>query len=164
VPGTIDVPPSLWQQTTSAVPGLGNTDQFIKNITAEGAGELDPQALRNIQDTAARFGVSSGMPGSNATPNSLAFNKTLRDVGLDTYAVKQQGIKDYNSLLGSISGLQTPQSLAAEIAAHNAQLKAAPDPQTASQQQLANYLAALNATRGPAGGTGGYMPSTGTGN
>lgn len=164
VPGTIDIPPSLWQQTTSAIPALGNTAQLTNNIMSELQGDINPQALKNMQDAAAAYGVSSGMPGSNAIPGTLAFNKNLRNIGLDTQAIQHQGAQDYNSLLGAISGLQTPQSLAAEIAAHNAQLKSAPDPTAAAQQQLANYLAGLNAARGLGGGTGGFRPSGGTGN
>lgn len=164
VPGVIGLPPSPWQQATSAIPALANTGQLTNNIMSELQGDINPQALKNMQDAAAAYGISSGMPGSNAIPGTLAFNKNLRNIGLDTQAVQHQGAQDYSSLLGSVAGLQTPQSLAAEIAAHNAQLKAAPDPAKAAQQQLANYLAALNATRGPGGGTGGGgRPSAGTG-
>lgn len=165
VPGTIGVPPSPWQQATSAVPALGNTSQLTGNIMSELQGDINPQALKNMQDAAAAYGVSSGMPGSNAQPGTLAFNKNLRNIGLDTQAIQHQGAQDYNSLLGAISGLQTPQGLAAEIAAHNAQLRAAPDPAQAAQQQLANYWNALNAMRGPGGGTGGnpLNPGGGTG-
>lgn len=164
VPGTIGIPPSAWQQLTSLNPALGNTTQLTNNILSEIQGDINPQALKNMQDAAARFGVSSGMPGSNAIPGTLANNANLRNIGLDTLQVQQQGLKDYNSLLGSLAGLQTPQSLAAEIAAHNAQLRAAPDPTSAANQQLANYWAALNAMRGPGGGTGrgAFTPGGGT--
>lgn len=97
-------------------------------------------------------------------PGTLAFNKNLRNIGLDTLQVQRQGLQDYLSALQGIGGTQTPQGLAAEIAAHNAQMKAAPDPQAAAQQQLANYWAALNALRGPGAGTGqGVGPQGGTG-
>jgi len=165
VPGTIGVPPTAWQQTTSAIPALGDTSQLTGNIMHELQGDINPQALKNMQDAAASYGISSGMPGSNAQGGTLAFNKNLRNIGLDTQAIQHQGAQDYNSLLGAVSGLQTPQSLAAEIAAHNAQLRAAPDPAAAAQQQQADYWRALNATRGPGGGTGagGMGPAGGTG-
>lgn len=164
VPGTIGIPPSTWQQLSGINPSFDQTSGILSNIKSEIEGDLTPQQKKNIQDIAARFGVSSGMPGSNAVPNSLAFNKTLRDVGLDTYAVQQQGQKDYLSLLQGVGGQQTPQGLAAEIAAHNAQLRAAPDPAQAAERQLANYWNALNALRGPGGGTGqGPGPQGGTG-
>lgn len=164
VPGNIGIPPSTWQQTIGVAPGLGNTSQLTKNIMSELQGDINPQALKNMQDAAASYGVSSGMPGSNAIPGTLAFNKNLRNIGLDTMAVQRQGQQDYLSALQGIGGAQTPQALAAEIAAHNAQLNAAPDPAQAAQQQLANYWNALNAIRGPGGGTGqGTGPQGGTG-
>lgn len=164
VPGTIGIPPSTWQQTASAVPALGNTTQLTNNILSELQGDINPQALKNMQDAAASYGVSSGMPGSNAIPGTLAFNKNLRNIGLDTLQVQSQGLKDYLSTLAGIGGQQTPQGLAAEIAAHNAQLRAAPDPAQAAERQLANYWNALNALRGPGGGTGqGPGPQGGTG-
>lgn len=165
VPGNIDIPPSTWQQVGSVAPGLQNTSQLTNNIMSELQGDINPQALKNMQDAAASYGVSSGMPGSNAIPGTLAFNKNLRNIGLDTMAIQRQGQQDYLSALQGIGGTQTPQGLAAEIAAHNAQMRAAPDPQAAAQQQLANYWAALNALRGPGGGTGGQLgaPSSGTG-
>lgn len=164
VPGAIPIPPSTWQQTIGAVPALGNTTQLTNNIMSELQGDINPQALKNMQDAAASYGVSSGMPGSNAIPGTLAFNKNLRNIGLDTLQVQSQGLKDYLSTLAGIGGQQTPQGLAAEIAAHNAQLRAAPDPQAAAERQLANYWNALNALRGPGGGTGqGPGPQGGTG-
>lgn len=164
VPGTIAIPPSRYQQTTGVAPGLANNTQLTNNIMSELQGDINPQALKNMQDAAASYGISSGMPGSNAIPGTLAFNKNLRNIGLDTLAVQRQGQQDYLSALAGIGGQQTDPNLAAEIAAHNAQLKAAPDPATAAQTQLAQYWAALNALRGPGGGTGqGASPSGGTG-
>ena len=179
VPGQIGIPPSAWDQTRAAVPALGNTTQLTNNILSELQGDINPQALKNMQDAAANYGISSGMPGSNAIPGTLAFNKNLRNIGLDTQAIQRQGLQDYTSLLGSVSGLQTPQGLAAEIAAHNAQLRAAPDPQKAAERQLGDYWNSLAAARGlgnrgggggggsigfsPAGGTGDYAPNLGFG-
>ncbi len=164
VPGTIGIPPSAWDQTIGVAPGLGDTSQLTHNIMSELQGDINPQALKNMQDAAASYGVSSGMPGSNAVPGTLAFNKNLRNIGLDTLAVQRQGQQDYLSALTGIGGTQTPQSLAAEIAAHNAQLKAAPDPQLAAEQQQRDYWNALNSLRGPGGGTRqGPTPGAGTG-
>lgn len=166
VPGSISIPPSAYQQTIAVAPGLGNTDQLTSNIMSELQGDISPQALKNMQDAAASYGVSSGMPGSNAIPGTLAFNKNLRNIGLDTQAVQRQGQQDYLSALKGIGSTQTSQSLAAEIAAHNAQLAAAPNPSQAAAAQLQAYLSALNAyQRGPGGGTGGGLglPSGGSG-
>lgn len=165
VPGNIGVPPSIYDQAIAAIPGLGAAATPISgNILSELQGEIDPQALRNMQDSAASYGVSSGMPGTNAIPGTLAFNKNLRNIGLDTYAVKQQGLRDYLSTLAGVGAGQTSQATAADIANRNATLNAAPDPTQAAAQQLQNYWAALLATRGPGGGTTrAPMPSGGTG-
>ena len=166
VPGNISIPPSIWKQATGAVPALGNTTQLTNNIMSEIQGDINPQALKNMQDAAAAYGVQSGMLGSNAIPNSLLFNKNLRNIGLDTMAIQRQGQQDYTGLLNAVGGQQTPQALAAEIAAHNAQLNAAPDPTLAALQQLNNYMRGLNLgqQRASAGGGGGYInPGGGTG-
>ncbi len=165
VPGNIGIPPSTWQQVGAVAPGLGNTSQLTNNIMSELHGDINPQALKNMQDAAASYGVSSGMTGSNAIPGTLAFNKNLRNIGLDTLQVQRQGQQDYLSALQGIGGAQTPQGLAADIAAHNSQLNAAPDPQAAALQQQANYWAALNALRRGQGGNrgGGFDPAGGTG-
>ena len=172
VPGQIGIPPSTYSQTLGALPGLGAAGtQATSNIMNELQGQISPQALRNIQDAAARFGVSSGMPGSNAIPGTLAMNANLLGNYRTTEQLQQQGQQDYRNLLGAVGQQQINPALAAEIAAANAQLRAAPDPQKAAEQQLANYWAALGATRGlglqgargfssigsgPSGGTGSY--------
>lgn len=116
-------------------------------------GELSPQALRNMQDIAARFGVSSGMPGSNARPGSLAFNSNVLGNVETTQAEQAQGLKDYESLLGSVGSQQLNPALISQINESNAQLAAAPDPFQAAQAQLSNYYNALNSARGPAAGS-----------
>lgn len=161
VPGNIGIPPSPYQQTTSLAPNLGGpaVGQLSNNILSELQGQISPQALRNMQDQAARFGISSGMPGSNAFLGSLANNKNLLGNILTTEQLQHQGAQDYLAAITGIGSQQINPALAAEIAAHNAQLNAAPDPTQAAQRQLQNYYAALNAARGPAGQTGGQFGS-----
>lgn len=168
VPGNIGIPPSPYQQTTSLAPNLGApaVGQLSNNILSELQGQISPQALKNMQDQAARFGISSGMPGSNAYLGSLANNKNLLGNILTTEQLQHQGAQDYLAAITGIGSQQINPALAAEIAAHNAQLNAAPDPTQAAQRQLQNYYAALNAARGPAGPSagGGYgSPAGGTG-
>jgi len=167
VPGPIGIPPSNFQQTLNAVPRLGGKapKQLGSNILSELQGEINPQALKNMQDAAARYGVTSGMPGSNAVPGTLAFNSNLRNIGLDTLAVQRQGQQDYLSALGGIGGQQINPALLAEIAQSNANLGAAPDPAQAALLQQALYQNALNSARGPGGGTNYSVGGpTGTGN
>lgn len=127
-------------------------------------GELSPQALRNMQNIAARFGVSSGMPGSNAIPGTLANNANLLGNIETTQAEQAQGLRDYESLLGSIGSQQLNPGLISSINQSNAELAAAPDPAAAAQAQLNNYYNALNAAKGPAAGTPAIpTPASGTG-
>ena len=166
VPGTTPVPPSTFEQVNTAIPGLTGAGSKISDlIMQELQGEISPEAIRNMQDAAARFGITSGMPGSNAIPGTLANNRNLLSNILTTRDIQSQGQRDYANLLGAVGQQQTPQSLAAGLSQSNAQLRAAPDPTLAAQQQLANYYAALNIARGPGGGTfrNPVTPSSGTG-
>lgn len=167
VPGQTGAPPSTFQQTTQQVPLFGDssTIPLSHNILNELQGQLDPQAIKNMQDVAARYGVTSGMPGSNAIPGTLAYNANLRNIGLDTLAVKRQGQQDYLSALGGIGSQQLNPALLTQIAESNAQLAAAPDPQQAAQLQMQLYQNALNTARGPGGGTNRSLGGAGgTGN
>src|SRR5678810_573296 len=117
VPGQIGIPPSTYSQTLGALPGLGSAGtQATNNIMNELQGQISPQALRNIQDAAARFGVSSGMPGSNAIPGTLAMNANLLGNYRTTEQLQQQGQQDYRNLLGAVGQQQINPALAAEIA------------------------------------------------
>jgi hypothetical protein len=156
VPGVSGIPPSQYQQTIQNVPGLGPgaSDQLSKNIINELTGQLSPETLRNIQDEAARFGVRSGMPGSNAIPGSLGFNRMLRNLALDTTLVQRQGGQDYLSALTGIGSQQLNPALMAEIAQFNALLKAAPDPKAAADRLAQDFFNAQNRNRQPQGGGG----------
>ncbi len=168
VPGPTGIPPSLYQQSTTALPGLatGGT-QATNNILSQLQGDISPQAQRNMQDLYARFAAGSGMPGSNAIPGTLANNAALLGNYRTTEQLQQQGLQNYNNLLSAVGQQQIKPETLADIAAHNANLAAAPNPQAAAEQQLANYFASLNAARSMGlrgqGGGGGYNPAGGTG-
>lgn len=156
VPGPVGLPnPS--QDLSSVFPNLsGVNSQLSNDIMTQLSGQLNPATIANIQDQAAAWGVGSGMPGFN--PGSLTGNKALRNLGLNTEQLINQGIGNYNQTIPTVSNTQTVNpALQANIAANNALNAAAPNPQQAAQyaQNLFNqYLAALLAARGgPAGGT-----------
>ena len=166
VPGTTTLPPSTFTQTTAAVPGLGQpaSDQLTSNIMSELQGELSPQVLANLQNQAATFGISSGMPGSNAIPGTLANNSNLLANVETTQQLQHSGEQDYLSALAGIGAQQLNPSLISSVNQGNAELAAAPNPTEAAQTQLANYYAALNAARGPGAGSAvGPGPAGGTG-
>lgn len=164
VPGQIGVPPNRYEGIQSIYPNLSRlTGGAGDVIQHEIAGELSPETVNSIQDEAARFGIKSGMPLSG-----FAGNRGLRNLGLNVGQTQRQGVQDYNSMLSSLAPLTTDPTLAAQIAASNAQLGAAPNPEANARAQLDAWMRAANmaaqAGRGPGGGTGGYTngPQTGT--
>jgi hypothetical protein len=171
----VGVPPSLWQQAGSAIPGLGGlTSQASQNIMGELKGQLSPETIQMIQDHAASFGVGAGMPGSG-----FAINTGLRSLGLTAEQLQQQGLQNYLSTIQGVGGLQQNPALMAQIATQNAIWNSAPDPAAASaalQSQylqnlqygnnLANrYLPSPSGYRGPVtlGPAPNYGPAGGTG-
>jgi len=159
VPGPTPLPPSTFDQLNAAVPGLsGAPDILSANIMSELQGEISPQAIKNMQDTAARFGVSSGMPGSNAIPGSLANNANLLANIETTQQLQQTGEQNYLNAANTLGGQQLNPGLINQNQGQNATLAAAPDPTAAAQQQLQNYYAALALSRGGPGGGTRYSP------
>lgn len=170
VPGAIGIPPTTYSQVGDIYPNqAAQTGQLSSNIGNELAGQLSPETIAALQQHAAQFGVQWGMPGSQ-----FSGNQGLAQLGLDVGATQRQGGQDYLSASQSLGGMQTPQSLAAEIASSNATLGAAPDPAQAASEQLGQWMAKFNAASGgkggyrlnsaapsggPAGGTGAYDPT-----
>lgn len=153
VPGPVGAPPSRFQQTTTAVPGLGQpaTDQLTQNIMSELQGQLSPETLRNIQDASAQFGISSGMPGSG-----LVNNRTLRNIGLTTAGVQGKGQTDYLAALQGIGGQQLDPALLNAIAESNANKASAPDPQQAAQALMNLFRQGIGSGGTPTGGQAGF--------
>jgi hypothetical protein len=161
--GAIPTPPVPTGANLSAVyPNLSGTNASASSaLLNELRGQLSPETLANIQNAAAQYGVTSGMPGSG-----LSINRGLRDIGLTTEQLQHQGIGDYSSLIPTVSATQTvtpeqqaqlqshANDLGTEVAAFNATNAAAPDPAAAgsyAQQLFKQYLDKLS---GPAGGSG----------
>jgi hypothetical protein len=147
VPGATGLP-DPHGDLAKLIPGLDSaTGQASQNIIHELTGELPPDVIAQIQNEGARFGVSSGMPGS-----TLSSNRSARNLGLTSLGLQRNGLQDYEGLTGSVKTNQTvPPSLQAEISANNANLNAAPDP-AARAQALED---AFNRGRGGVAGLGG---------
>ncbi len=164
VPGPIGIPPSIYSQVQQQYPNLGNVNkQAFDFASGELAGQMSPETLSAIQNANAAWGVGAGMP--NTGPGSITGNRELRNIGLNVEQVQHQGATDYASLLQSIGSTQTNPNLAAEIAASNAQLAAAPNPAQAAAALEAQFLQNLQKEYGliqggPSRGTGqyGYSP------
>lgn len=147
--------PSPFSDLSSVYPNLSQTNaQVSSDVLSRLKGQLSPETINAIQDNAARFGVQSGMPGSG-----LQRNLTLRDLGLQTEALQQQGLQDYASIVPTISQTQTlrPESQF-EFNLQNAVNRAAPDPGAAATYAQGLFDKYLQSLRSPAGGTGEQSP------
>ncbi len=151
VPGSIGIP-NPYQDLSSVYPNLTGTNAAAsQSLLSELQGQVSPETQALLQDKSAAFGVSSGMPGSG-----LARNRTLRDLGLTSENLQQQGLANYSRLIPSVSGTQTVSpDLQSQIAARNAQVLAAPIPAQAASYAQQLFDQYLNALRKPGGGTGG---------
>ena len=132
VPGAISAP-NPYADLSKVYPNLGGANQQIsQNVINELRGELSPETLNAIQNSAAAFGVTSGMPGSG-----LAVNRGARDLGLSVEQLQGKGLQDYLAAITGISGTQTVRpELQTEIATQNAIWNAAPDPSAGTAEQL----------------------------
>ena len=140
VPGTTAAPPSTYDQLSSVIPGLSNlTGSASSTIGNQLAGVVPTDVIKQIQDQAASWGVASGMPGSGLSQNSA-----LRNLGLTSLGQQQAGLTNYNNLTSNLSSEMLSPSLLTDLSQSNAQLSAAPNPQTAVNQMMQDYLSYLN--------------------
>ena len=124
VPGNIDLP-NVSGDLASQIPGLGKLNTAASSdIASNLAGTLSPGTENALQNAAATYGETSGMPGSDLTWNSLYGNIA----GAST-AEQAQGLSEYNSLIPTVSGTQTlSPDLMTQVAEQNAVNTASPNP------------------------------------
>jgi hypothetical protein len=93
---------------SSLYPNLNATQgQASANTLSRLRGELSPETLNAIQDSAARFGITSGMPlGSGG--NTITGNFGRKLVGQSVEGLQSQGLQDYLNTLKSYSGTLMP--------------------------------------------------------
>lgn len=162
VPGAIGLPP-IYNDVAGVFPGLsGNLGALSANISSDLAGELDPQTIEMLQNTAAQFGIGQGTPLS---PFSGA--RGLRQLGLTAEAQRRQGASNLLSALPTVANTLTVRpETQLEVADRNATLNAAPDPAQAAReaQRLFDlYMARLSGRIGGGmsfGGGGGAPRNT----
>ena len=98
VPGAIGLPP-VYNDIAGVFPNLsGNIEALSKNIGSELAGELDPETVALLQNTAAQFGIGAGVPLS---PFSGA--RGLRHLGLTAEAEKAKGAQNLLAALPTLA-------------------------------------------------------------
>jgi len=149
VPGVLSMPNPAGD-LSAQLPGLSTLNATASSdLQSKLGGTLSPGTQAALQNAAATYGVTSGMPGSQLTWNSLYGN-----IAGASEAQQQQGLQDYPSLTGAVSSTQTVSpALQTEIASTNATNAAAPNPAASASyaQQLFNEY--LQAMRGPASGS-----------
>ncbi len=157
VPGPIQYPTTPYAEATKIAPGIvGLTPDVIAQIQSQVSGEFTPQEENNLWDVANRYGVQSGMPGAQLWSNKFMGNV----VGARQDRI-QKGIQNYGAIVTELGKMGVDPALAAQIAAHNAQLAAAPDPKAAADEMFRKYLEAMALGRNqglggnPGGGFGG---------
>lgn len=157
VPGPIAYPTTPYQEASRIYPGFaGLTSGAGDVIASEIRGDFSPQTEAALWDIANRYGVASGMGGP--AQSGLWSNRFMGNVAGAIEARQRQGVQDYNAMLANLSRMGVDPALAAEIAARNATMAAAPNPAEAAAALEAAYR---NAAR--AGSRAGYSPAQGTG-
>lgn len=157
VPQPIANPQSVYSQV-QGIPGVTQAQNTVlSNIQSNASGNLSTGTLNLLQDKAAQFGVSSGMPGLSG----LSLQNLMQNIGLTSETLSQQGTKDYLSFLTGTGSTMLDPGLSASIADRNSVYAAAPDPRMAAEAQLGlldRYLAAMAqsqvSTARPSSGTG----------
>lgn len=147
-----DIPmPNPFGDLSSLYPNLSGTNsQVSQNVLNELNGQLSPGTINNIRNNAASFGVSTGMPGSQ-----FAGDSGLRQLGLQTEQLQDQGLQDYLAGITGISKTQTVDpALQTDVNTQNSIWNAAPDPAAAAAQQESLFDKYLKTLSSPAGGTG----------
>jgi hypothetical protein len=148
VPGSIGLPPSIWEQLNQNIPNYGAlTNSATGNIQSELNGTLSPSTMSAIGNSAAAHGVSLGQPNS-AMSNLFGYNVT----GNTVEGLQHQGIADYENLTGTLGPTQQNPQLLTNIAETNAVNNSAPDPGAAA----AYYKTLFDSYMRPAAGTGRY--------
>ena len=150
IPGPVTTP-QPFSDLSKIYPNLSGTNALASgDLMSELNGELSPATQQAIRQASAQFGVTSGMPGSG-----LMNNRTVRDLGLTTQGLVNQGIQNYGALINPISNTQTVRpELQAEIGATNSVNASSPNPADAATYARTLFDKYLASMRSPAGGTG----------
>lgn len=152
VPGAIDLP-DPFADLERLYPNLSQTNaQASRNILAGLRGELSPETLAGLQDDAARYGITSGMPGSD-----LSFRRGVTRTAGAREALQNNALQNFLNTQTTMSRTQAVSpELQSQIADRNSVYAAAPVPQTAARN-----LQALFGGGAPGGGSVTYSGGPG---
>lgn len=116
--------PDFQSNFASIYPNAGATGAAVAgNTLSRLRGELSPETLSAIQDSAARFGMSAGIPGSGI---SGSYGRKL--LGQTVEGLQSQGLQDYLNTLKTYSGTLMPttgEQLGAETSRYGTDVGAA---------------------------------------
>lgn len=151
VPGQLGLPNSTYSQLTQNIPGFsGLNSATVNSIGSQLSGNLSQGTQNLLQDKAAAFGVSAGVPGG--TPgNTLTTQNLLNNLGLTSEQLNQQGVANYNQFSNLLGQQQISPELQSNIAETNSINAAAPDPAAAQNYALQLYQEYMN-LQNPSGG------------
>lgn len=152
--------PNPYSDLSQVFPALPQANATAgSDILSQLGGQLSPGTTQQLQDAAATFATKNGMPGSNTEAGTLGSNFSLESLGLNAENQVNQGLKNYSSVVPTISSTQTVNpALQTDINTQNAIDAAAPDPTAQANYAQSLYTQYLNSMRSPAGGSG-SMPA-----
>jgi hypothetical protein len=155
VPGALGQP-DPFGDLASVYPNLsGSNTQLSSDIGAQLRGELSPETTNAAWDDAARYGITSGMPGGD-----LSRRRSVVNIGRTREQQQQSGIQNYLASLAGLSRTQTVSpELQSEIASRNATMNAAPVPRANAEQLQTTFD--RNVGRFGGGGGGVNYPGMG---
>ncbi len=149
--------PDPFGDLSRVLPGLSGLNTAAQSsILSKLSGQLSPETQAMMRNYAAATSAKSGMPGSNAIPGTLGYNRSLRDIGRTTEDVQSEGVRQLLPFLQTTSATQTVNpALQYERNLQNAINTASPEPGAAGThaEELFNKYLDLLTNQGPAGGT-----------
>lgn len=147
---------------SKVVPGLSGLNSAASSaIMSKLRGQLSPETQAMLQDDAARYAAGSGMPGANAIPGTVPFNRGQRNLGRRVEDVQTQGLQLLNPFIQSTSSTQTVNpALEFERNLQNALNLSSPEPSAAGSHAEELFNKYLKMLTDPAGGTGGTQMPT----
>lgn len=103
-PSSLTNPAQFQSNFAALFPNAAATQSAVSgNTLSRLRGELSPETLSAIQDRAARFGMSAGIPGSGV---SGSYGRKL--LGQTIEGLQSQGLQDYLNTLRTYSGTLMP--------------------------------------------------------
>lgn len=147
--------PSPFGDLSAVIPNLPALNTAASSsIMNKLKGVLSPETLNMLHNYEASVATRSGMPGTNVEPDSLAYRRTLRDLGRTVEDTQSEGLRQLLPFLQTTSATQTVNpALQYERNLQNAINVASPEPAAAGTYAEQLFQKYMDMVTGPAGGT-----------